>query len=52
MFSNEFMRYLIKYQGEEFLNEEKNCHENKSDEITFGFHRFTQFAVVPIKVER
>ena len=52
MFSNELMRYLIKYQSKEFISEDKNSSEEKNDETLFGFHRFTKFATVPIKVER
>ena len=52
MFSDELMRYLIKYQSNEFLTEEKDNQEHKNDEILLKFHRFTQFAAVPVRAER
>ena len=52
MFSPELMKFLIKYQSKEFLPEEKDKKSEKNDEISYGFHRFTKYATVPIKVER
>ena len=52
MFSDELMRFLIKYQGKDFVNEEKDFTEEKNDGSFFKFHRFTQFAVAPVTVER
>ena len=52
MFSPEFMRYLIMYQGKEFEPKKVSYLEFKNDEPRFGIHRFTKFATLPIKVER
>ena len=52
MFSPELMRFLIKYQSKEFLPEQKAEKAEKNDETTYGFHRFTKYATVPVKVER
>ena len=52
MFSPELMKFIIKYQGKEFLPEEKEINENKKDETLCGFHRLTKFATVPVTVER
>lgn len=52
MFSPELMKFLIKYQSEEYLPKEKNFENEKNDDNSFIYHRFTKYAVVPIKVER
>ena len=52
MFSPEFMSYLIKYQGKEYLPVENEFEKQKNDESEFEIHRFTKFATIPIKVER
>ena len=52
MFSPEFMSYLIMYQSNEFESEKVKYIELKNDENTFGIHRFTKYATVPVKVER
>ena len=52
MFSPEFMSYLIKYQGKEYLPVENEFEKKKDDEFAYGIHRFTKFASIPIKVER
>ena len=52
MFSPEFMSYLIKYQGKEYLPDKKNYIELKNSESKRGIHRFTKFAVVPITLKR
>ena len=51
MFSPEFMRYLIMYQGKEFVPEKINYIELKNDESFLEIHRFTKFATLPVKVE-
>lgn len=49
MLSSELMKFIIMYQYKEFLTEKET---QKNDETPFKFHRFTKFAVVPIKVKR
>ena len=52
MFSPEFMRYLIMYQGKDFSPKKTDYIEFKNDEFFLGIHCFTKFATLPIKVER
>ena len=53
MFSPEFMRYLIMYQGKDFEPKNNTKYiEFKNDEPILGIHRFTKFVTLPIKVER
>ena len=52
MFSPEFLSFLIKYQSKEYIAEEKYYRFKKNSEPQFGIHRFTKFAIVPVKVER
>ena len=49
MLSSELMKFIIMYQYKDFLPEKE---AEKNDETPYKFHRFTKFAVVPIKVKR
>ena len=52
MFSPEFMSFLIKYQMKDYVNKSEKFIVIKNSEFKSRIHRFTKFAVAPVKAER
>lgn len=50
MFSPELMKYIIQYQQEDYIQDEKEY--KKNDEIKIRSHHLTSFVAIPIEVER